>query len=381
MKKLLASLLCLCLMLGMTACGSNSPAANTAPPDTQSSQPSGGGGKEPSGTAHEPYHISIAGGRSGDTWFVLSHALATFINERSDWLTAEVVTTAGIADDVRLVAGDETMWDNYLVCTMVPGNDIWGEGKYLPKLIATMCFQSDCLVTLDPNLKLEDLAGKNIALPRDTPYGNGRVFRNFLEIFGIENYNDLPGGNGDRLTALQDGAADAGVLVPDFYYPTTFVMGSGMLELSSRGTLYFPMQGRTDELLPLMTQACKSGDFVGEYELPAMVAIAPAGAFGDGQTEAVPFFAWPIYLAASDDVPDDVIKEVCRIYYEAAEKGEFADYHAVGVGITPEFAAFSPWEVGAQRDKFYHQAALEFYESVGQEIKCFSDLQEGLLNN
>lgn len=367
MKKLLSMMLSACLLLSMAGCG----AGSSAPPQ--------GTDQGTVGAQQEPYHISIAAGRPGDTWFVLSHALATFINDRSEWLTAEVVATAGITDDVRLVAGDEELQKTHLVCTMVPGNDVWGEGKYLPQLIAMMCFQSDLLVTLDPNLKVEDISGKNVALPRETPYGNGEISRNFFELAGIKNYKPLPGGNGDRLSALQDGAADVGVLVPDFYYPSTFVMGSGMMELSARGTLYFPTQGRVDDLLPLMAEACRTDPFVGEYELPAMVAVAPAGAFGAGQTEDVPFLSFPIYLAAGDAMPDYVIAEVLRVYYEAAQNNEFEAYHAAGVGITPEFAAFSPWEEGEQRDKFYHPAALKFYEDIGQEIKSFTDLQDSLI--
>lgn len=371
MKKLLSILLCVCMVLSLAACGS----ANTAPAASSNANTEDTNTND-AVAKHEPYHISIAAGRPGDTWFMLSHALSTFINDRSDWLTAEVVSTAGITDNTRLVVGDESLWDNYLICTMLPvvKSDVWNA-----RMIAMMCFQSDCLVTLDPNMTLENIQGKNVALPRDVPYGNGLVTQSFLTLAGITEYNALHGGNGDRLTALQDGAADVGVLVPDFYYPDTYVMGSGMMELASRGTLYFPTQGRVEECLELYAEACRMDPFVGEDELPTMVAVAPAGSFGEGQTEDVPFLTFPIYLAAGDEMPEDVIKEVLRIYYDAAGKGEFADYHACGVGITPEFCAFSPWDEGEMRDKMYHPAALEFYEEVGQEIKTFSDLQASLV--
>ncbi len=381
MKRVLAIVLCLCMIFTFVACTT----ATTDPepaeePVAEGGETGGEGAPTIEAETHEPFTVNIAAGRPGDTWYVLSYALASFINSRSEWLRAEVSATAGIADDVRMVAGDPELQKKSLVCTMVPGNDVWGaEGNYLPKLIAMMAFQSDCFITLDPKMTLEDMQGKNIALPRDTAYGNGLVCRNFLKMAGVTDYNYLPDGNGGRLTALQDGAADVGVLVPDFYYPDTFTMGSGMLELSARGTLYFPLQGRTKELLPLMAEACKSDPFVDQYAMPPMVAVAPAGSFGEGQTEDVPFFTWPIYLAAGDEVPDYVIREVLRIYYEAAQNKEFEDYHACGKGITPEFCAFSPWEPGEQRDRLYHPAALAFYEEVGQEIKSFSDLQKSLI--
>ena len=38
----------------------------------------------------------ILAGRLGDPWFVLSQALAYFVNKQSDWLRLEVVATPGV---------------------------------------------------------------------------------------------------------------------------------------------------------------------------------------------------------------------------------------------------------------------------------------------
>ena len=48
----------------------------------------GGTATVPVSNAKEITEIGIAAGRPGDAWNVLSHALAGFINERSEWLRA-----------------------------------------------------------------------------------------------------------------------------------------------------------------------------------------------------------------------------------------------------------------------------------------------------
>ena len=46
--------------------------------------------------------IKIAGGRVGDPWYVLSEALAYFLNHNSKWLRATVVATPGITGNYEM---------------------------------------------------------------------------------------------------------------------------------------------------------------------------------------------------------------------------------------------------------------------------------------
>ena len=80
----------------------------------------------------EKVHISFAAGRPGDMWYVLSHALSTFINKESNWITADVVATAGVTDNTRLVMGDKKLRSNHVNVTMLPGATVWGLGEYMP---------------------------------------------------------------------------------------------------------------------------------------------------------------------------------------------------------------------------------------------------------
>ena len=53
----------------------------------------------------------LLGGRLGDPWFVLSQALAYFVNKQSDWLRIEVVASPGASAGAEIASKD---WEKYL---------------------------------------------------------------------------------------------------------------------------------------------------------------------------------------------------------------------------------------------------------------------------
>ncbi|GEM_PF-1138391 len=322
----------------------------------------------------EPFHLGITAGRPGDMWYVLSHGLATYINERSEWLTAEVIATAGVADNTRLLVGDVEGRATHLNATMIPGVSVWGEGEYYPLKIAMLAMLNEVWVTLDSNIvTLDDFEGTNVVLARDVPLGYGWIYDNWLKAAGVENYSLLHGGIDARLDALRDGAADVGMLPFDFYFPDEYTLSSSFMELSARGTLYYPNQGNIDENLALVAEACEMDPFIDEHKLPPLGMVAPAEAFGPTQTEPVVFVATPIYWSAGIEVPDDVVYEVTRIIYEAAGNEDFVPYHAMGRGITEDFVIRSFWETEEERLANYHPGALKYYDDIGITLKHFND--------
>ncbi|HZK24832.1 MAG TPA: TAXI family TRAP transporter solute-binding subunit [Oscillospiraceae bacterium] len=356
-RKALIIFLCLTLVLvTLTGCGST----DTTPGTNE-------------GNDKETFHVSIAAGRPGDMWYVLSHALATFINERSDWVTAEVVATAGVTDNTRLVMGEKELRGTHLNVTMLPGATVWGEGEYLPLQIGMLVMLNETFVTLDPNIEtLADFSNKTVVLPRDAPDAYGWIFRNMLDLAGAKNYTLMHGGIDARLTALRDGAAEVGVLPFDFYYPNEFALSSGLMELGARGTLYFPNQGNVRQNLDVVTNACVADPFTGEKELPPLGMVAPAGSMGETQTEEMVYVSTPVYWSAGEEMPEEVVYEITRILYEAAENGDFEPYHAMGKGITTEFLAMSFWS-DEQREAMFHPGALKLYQEKGVALKSFLD--------
>ena len=97
--------------------------------------------------------IIFAAGRPDDAWFALSHGLASMINERSEWLEAEVIATAGIGDATKLAMRDPEKRKNHIIITMTPGMELWATPEYAAKKVGSMGMLSSALVTLDPNIK------------------------------------------------------------------------------------------------------------------------------------------------------------------------------------------------------------------------------------
>lgn len=359
-KKTLVFLLCVLLLVVMVSGCGKKPAAEAPKPAEETQK-------------KEPVHISIAAGRPGDMWYVLSHALATFITERSDWLTADVVATAGVTDNTRLLMGEKALRGTHVNVTMLPGATIWGEGEYMPLKIGMLVMLNETFVTLNPRIKsLADFSGKTVVLPRDVPDGYAWIFRNMLDIAGATNYKLMHGGIDARLTALRDGAAQVGVLPFDYYYPGEFALSASLLELGARGTLYFPNQGDIHKSLAVITEACITDPFVGGKALPPLGMVAPAGALGTTQSEPMAFVSTPVYWSAGIEMPEDVVYEITRILYEAAKNGDFIPYHAMGKGLTVDFITRSFWEDENERFEMYHPGALKFYREIGVTLKSFN---------
>lgn len=324
--------------------------------------------------AKEKKAITITGGRPGDVWNVLSHALARFINERSDKLTANVVATAGVTDNTRLIMGKKEYRATHLNVTMIPGHNVWGKGEYLPLKIGSLVHLASVWVTLDPKLKtFEDLKGKAIALPRKVEKGYAWIFADLLKQAGVwESVKPMHGGLKACLTALQDGAAHAGVMMFDYIYPNEFKLGSYLEELKARGTLYFIQQGNLKKNIEMIAKACRSEEFAG-LDLPTLALIVPANALGPTQKEPMAVVSCPVYWAAGKEMPEDVVYEITRIIFEAAKRGDFTPYHIMGKGITPDFLTTSFWATEKLCRENYHPGAVKFYDDAKIRLKSFGE--------
>lgn len=318
--------------------------------------------------------IIFAAGRPDDAWFALSHGLASMINERSDWLEAEVIATAGIGDATKLAMRDPEKRKNHIIITMTPGMELWATPEYAAKKVGSMGMLSSALVTLNPDIKtLADLKGKTIALPRKVKQSYTHIYIDMFRQAGILDSVKLRhGGTSSCLTALQDGAADAGAIMVSYMFPKNAAPGPFLEQLQTRGPVYFIEQGNIEKNVALMAEAGKQKEFEGAV-VPPLASVAPAGSLGATQTEDLVIMTPPVDWAAGEQVSDKIVYEVTRIMYEAAEKGEFGQYHVIGKGMTPDFVVSSFWPTEEDCRKNYHPGALKYFDERGIKLKSVSD--------
>ena len=319
--------------------------------------------------------VIFAAGRPDDAWFALSHGLATMINERSPWLEAEVIATAGIGDNTKLAQRDPAKRENHIVITMTPGMELWATPEYTTKKVASAGLLSSVLVTLDPKIKtLADLKGKTLALPRKVKQSYTHIYIDMLRQAGIlDDVKLRHGGTSSCLTSLQDGAADAAAIMISYIFPKNAAPGQFLEQLQSRGDVFFLDQGQPDKIIEMMAKAGQQKEFDGA-PVPALAMVADPGSFGKTQDKPVAVLTPPVDWAAGTQVPDKIIYEVVRIMYEAAEKGEFAQYHVIGKGITPEFIVTSFWPNEQECRKNYHTGALKYFDERGIKLKSVNEV-------
>ena len=318
--------------------------------------------------------VSFAAGRPGDPWYALSHALSTFINERSQIIKADVVATGGVKDATSLLIHKPELRSNHVIVSMIPGFKAWTEGNFKLYKIGTITHFVSLFISLDKDVKTySNFKGKTVTMPRKLKAGPTDILRNMFSEVGVwGQFKPMYGGFGSGLSALRDGVAQVGFQGINFIFPDRFGLSSRLEELKTRGELYFVQQGDVEKNLGLLRRAIKADPFE-NMELPTLAKIVPANALGTTQTKPIVALATPMLWAASSEMDEAVVQEITRIMYEAAKKGEFGQYHALGRGITPDFLVTSLWDTAEECRKNYHPGALKFYDSVGAKMKPFSE--------
>jgi TRAP-type uncharacterized transport system substrate-binding protein len=318
--------------------------------------------------------VVFAAGRPDDAWYALSYGLAKMINERSEWLEAEVVATAGVADNHRLVKPDPAKRANHVIICQTPGMELWNSPEYQARKIGSCLHLTSAWVTLNPNIKtFKDLKGKSVAMSRKGPGFYVWMFADLLKQAEVwDTIKPKFGGTSTALAALQDGAAEAGYIMFNYIYPDTYQIGPFLEELKTRGPLYFLQQGDVENNIEMIRKSGHSEEYKAA-PLPTLALVVPPKALGENQTESMAIISSPIFWAAGLDMPEKTVYEITRIMYEAAEKGEFADFNIFGKGITPEFLTTSFWETEADCRKNYHPGALMYYDERGARLKSFGE--------
>ena len=297
----------------------------------------------------------ILGGRLGDPYFVLSQALANFVNKQSDWLRLDVVATPGASAGAEMASKD---YDKYIFISPFYGMKFNPTEKrvnfYDKERIIGLCSANLHLwITFDQNIKTgKDLEGKKVFIGR--PGGARTIIENMvLKEHGVfDKVKLLHGGFEGGVTALRDGLADVTVTAPDYILPSTFKKGQFIEDLETRKPVYYP------HITPKPLQ----------LKLGMIPVRIHAGAL-DKKTQPEDVYAAmdPIFWCADARMDDAVVREVARILYKNTE--EFATWHAQGGSITKD--SVCTYVIGPQQ---MHPAATKFYQEQGAKVKPLLDI-------
>ena len=297
----------------------------------------------------------LLGGRLGDPWFVLSQALAYFVNKQSDWLRLEVVATPGVSAGAEIASKD---YEKYIYISPYFGMMLNPKSKrinfYDKERIIGFCTGNVWTwVTYDKNIKTaQDLVGKKVFVGR--PGGARLHFEQAVlkELGVLDQVKLLNGGYGGGRNAVRDGLADVAVMNFDYIMPAGFKKGGLIEDLETRKPVFYI------NLMPPELQ----------LKLDMVPVKIYAGAMDKKtQKEAVYASIDAIYWCADARMDPAVVKEVTRILY--ANAGKFSSWHAQGAGITQE--SIPTWVIS---EKHMHPAAVEVYKESGIKIKPLLDL-------
>jgi len=318
-----------------------------------------------SGTAQAATrNIFIAGGRTHSVWYPLAQALAKQINEKSDWLRAETISTAGITGNVDMVKEKPKEYiglNSFSHIHYRPGH-AWGKkrGYYTgDRFIAGATSMTQLITTYDPNIKtIQDLAGKIVDVGRKGA-ANTPDHKAILEKYGIvDKVKYVYTGFGGGAAKLKDGLVDASFMLFNHIYPHKYSKGGFIEKLETRGPIYYLGFDR-NVLLELR-----------EKEYATLPVRVPAGALDPKtQSKALWAFTDPTYFMADKAMDDDVVYEVTRIIWETPAD-EWTKWNPIGAHFNETFKPAMPSLTLYQP----HPGAKKFYDERGIKLKDLAEL-------
>jgi TRAP transporter TAXI family solute receptor len=308
--------------------------------------------------------ILIAGGRTGDAWYSFAQALAKFINDKSNMLEAEVVSTAGITGNVDLVKEKPEEYIGISSFSHIhyrPGHE-WGKkrGYYTGgRFIANATSMTQCIVTYDSKIKsIKDLAGKTVDVGRKGA-ANTPDHKAILDKYGVlDKVKFVYTGYGGGVAKMQDGLVDATMLLFNHIYPKKFSKGGLIEKAETKEPVYFIGFDR-NILLELRKQQYAT--------LPVRV---PAKAL-DPVTQPNELWAFndPTFFMADEKMDPEVVYEVTRIIWDTPAE-EWAKWNPMGAHMNEQFKPAMPSLNLYQA----HPGAKKFYQENGIELKDLAEL-------
>jgi len=306
--------------------------------------------------------INIGGGRVGDPWYILSEALANFINKKSDWLRATVVATPGLTGVYELARKNPKVYMGAVdPCNFVhmqrdpygKAHDYYNQMRFI-SVGASMTW---LWVTYDDSIKTpEDFIGKKVNVGRKAAARTPDEVA-VLKAWGVlDKVKLIQSGYGGAKRNLKDGLVDIACIIFDHIYPTTFSKGAFITDLETKGPIYYI--GMDSDMIDKIRMEGPGG---------IIAARVPAKSL-DPATQPKDLWAggFPTFFGADMRMDPAVVYEVTRVIFESA--GEFSKWHPQGRHFTKDFIP-SVLDV-----KYIHPGAKKYYDDNNIKIKNLSDM-------
>jgi len=308
-------------------------------------------------------HIKIAAARVGDPWYVLSEALAYFINHNSNWLRATVVATPGQNDNAKLESEKPQEYlaisgpNNITRVSKDPRFNYYDKDRF----IANAASMTVAWVSYDKKIKtVHDLDGKKVMLGRKGRYSTADLEAILEGHEMLDKIKPQHGGFGGGKINLKDGLVDVAVVPVDHIYPDRFSKGAFVTDLETKGPIYYVSLEE-----PVMKKLWKEEKYGG-----VPVRVSPGALDQKSQPSELWIFGWPTFFGADERMNPDIVYEVTRIIWESA--GKWEKWHPQGAHMTKEFIPAIPVDF-----KYVHPGAKKFYDEHGIKLRQLSDLLTG----
>jgi len=320
-----------------------------------------------SAEARDPYRIEFYSLPAAFPPYAIGVGVADLINKNSTWLRATALEGRGPVEAMKFVVTDPKKKTNFFFFNQPKW--VWSADQKHPafkkhpydymgkiKFAVFIGVAANTLATLNPKIKtLKDFAGKKVAVDG----GPGRVRQLLYEdmfrqagVLDKVKFEYMRGGAAAK--AMQDGLIDGCYIAWDLMEPpNTWRANSYTTEMMTTKKVYFIPIPKT-----YFENYKKRTGYMDHFiEFPpkffSELQTQPAGCF-------VSHHSWSCH----EDMPDDVVTELCRIVYENTDK--LKQYHPSAAIITKE--NLGKMDV---TESMVHPAALKFFKEKGIKIGSF----------
>lgn len=351
MKKFLAAILTLAMVLALTACGGSSP----TPPasggsGTPSNSDSAGGGQAPEPSQSSNIDASalyaVGGGATGGTFNAMGNVFAQFFNDAKQYGQFSATATTGGVQNVMFMGNgtcDFGIVGQSVFVQAVDGTDSFtdiGPNEEL-KIIAPL-YSAIFQQFVGAGIKSEDeLRGKKLVVGGPGS-GDVAILETLYGHMGMsfDDFEPLYLGSTEGAETMKDGHADGAMAQTQLPF-STFV------ELTNADKAF---------LIPLKEETISKMCDPGDHSYPSYYpSVIPANTYKN-QTEELPTFATGTYLCCRGDLSEDLIYELTKYMWENIENLNML--HAAVGGLT----------IDAVKDidgMPIHPGALKYYREVG----------------